>query len=200
MNQVYWGGVAPTVLHCHRQRDCAQIMDRVQLLPDATGEGQSWNRAPLHKQLLLAAVFLAAFLLLDGASTASQAWEGAPACYLPVGLTLAVLLCGGLRYVAPDIHFQPGRGGGELSSAALFLGRDSGFDNDLLRLYSRCGNSPRTMAHRSQARHPARCGQVCADFSRRGHRQRSSRHADSARRRYRSSLRRPKNNSGLAGQ
>ena len=74
-------------------------MDRVQLLPDATGEGQSWNRAPVHKQLLLAAVFLAAFLLLDGASSASQAWEGAPACYLPVGLTLAVLLCGGLRYV-----------------------------------------------------------------------------------------------------
>ncbi len=99
MNQVYRGGVAPTALHCHRQRDCAQIMDRVQLLPDATGEGQSWNRAPLHKQLLLAAVFLAAFLLLDGASSASQAWEGAPACYLPVGLTLAVLLCGGLRYV-----------------------------------------------------------------------------------------------------
>ncbi len=74
-------------------------MDRVQLLPDATGEGQSWNRAPLYKQLLLAAAFLAAFLLLDGASSASQAWEGAPACYLPVGLTLAVLLCGGLRYV-----------------------------------------------------------------------------------------------------
>ncbi|MGA9813635.1 MAG: response regulator [Terriglobales bacterium] len=74
-------------------------MDRVQLLPDATGEGQSWNRAPLHKQLIFAAVFLGAFLLLDHASTASQAWEGSPACYLPVGLTLAVLLCGGLRYL-----------------------------------------------------------------------------------------------------
>ena len=74
-------------------------MDRVQLLPDATGEGQSWNRAPLYKQLLLAVAFLAVFLVLDGASSASQAWEGAPACYLPVGLTLAVLLCGGLRYL-----------------------------------------------------------------------------------------------------
>ena len=101
---------------------------------------------------------------------------------------------------ASNTHFQPGRGSGELSPAAFFLGRDPGFDNDLLRLYRRRGNSARTMAHRSQARHPARCGQVCADFSRRGHRERSSRHADSARRRYRSSLRRSQDNLGLAGQ
>jgi len=74
-------------------------MDRVQSLPDPTGEGQKWNRAPLHKQLLLAVVFLGTFLLLDGSSTASQAWEGAPACYLPLGLTLTILLCGGLRYL-----------------------------------------------------------------------------------------------------
>ncbi len=40
-----------------------------------------------------------AFLFLDGSSTASQAWEGSPSCYLPIGLTLTLLLCGGLRYL-----------------------------------------------------------------------------------------------------
>jgi len=49
------------------------------------------------KQLLLAAIFLILFLSLDGASTASQAWEGAPPCYLPVALSLALLLWGGPR-------------------------------------------------------------------------------------------------------
>src|ERR1700693_1948039 len=56
------------------------------------------NRAPFRKQFLLAIIFLAVFLLLDGSSTASQAWEGAPTCYWPVGLILALLLWGGLRY------------------------------------------------------------------------------------------------------
>ena len=53
----------------------------------------------LFKQLLLATLFLIAFLVTDGSSTASQGWEGAPPCYLPVGLSVALLLCGGLRYV-----------------------------------------------------------------------------------------------------
>src|ERR1700727_806634 len=57
-----------------------------------------WRGIPLHKQLLLGLLFLAAFLISDGSSTASQAWEGAPPWYLPVGLTLALLLCGGKRY------------------------------------------------------------------------------------------------------
>jgi integral membrane sensor domain MASE1 len=62
-------------------------------------EPLNWSRAPLHKQLLLAVVFLVAFLLLDWSSTTSQGWAGAPTWYLPVGLTLAVLLCGGMRYL-----------------------------------------------------------------------------------------------------
>ena len=40
-----------------------------------------------------------AFLLLDRSSAASQAWAGAPTWYLPVGLTLTLLLCGGMRYL-----------------------------------------------------------------------------------------------------
>jgi signal transduction histidine kinase/CheY-like chemotaxis protein len=66
---------------------------------EACRQPRNWSRAPLHKQLLLAVVFLVAFLLLDRSSTASQGWAGAPTWYLPVGLTLALLLCGGLRYL-----------------------------------------------------------------------------------------------------
>ena len=58
----------------------------------------NWTSAPLHKQLLLAIVFLAAFLLVDSSSKASFTWEGAPPWYLPSGLGLALLLCGGLPY------------------------------------------------------------------------------------------------------
>jgi diguanylate cyclase (GGDEF)-like protein len=64
-----------------------------------SGEALNWHGAPLYKQLLLALIFLAAFLVSDGSSTASQGWEGAPPCYLPVALSLALLLCGGMRYV-----------------------------------------------------------------------------------------------------
>jgi PAS domain S-box-containing protein len=60
---------------------------------------QNWNGAPLYKQLLLAVIFLVAFLLLDRSSTASQSWDGAPTWYLPVGLAIALLLCGGMRYL-----------------------------------------------------------------------------------------------------
>jgi len=70
-----------------------------QSLPDGPGELPNWNRAPLYKQFLLGGSFMMAFLFLDGSSTASQAWEGAPSNYLPIGLTLTLLLCGGLRYL-----------------------------------------------------------------------------------------------------
>jgi len=53
----------------------------------------------LYKKVLLALTFSVAFLLLDRSSTASQGWAGAPTWYLPVGLTLALLLCGGMRYL-----------------------------------------------------------------------------------------------------
>jgi signal transduction histidine kinase/CheY-like chemotaxis protein/integral membrane sensor domain MASE1 len=65
----------------------------------ASPELLNWSGTPLYKQLLLAVIFLVAFLLLDGSSTASQGWAGAPTWYLPVGLTLALLLYGGMRYL-----------------------------------------------------------------------------------------------------
>lgn len=53
------------------------------------------RRTPLHRQVLFALFFLGAFLLLDGSSTASQHWEGAPPWYLPVGLSFAFFLSAG---------------------------------------------------------------------------------------------------------
>ena len=71
-----------------------------QSLPTTTSSlGYGWHRALAYRQLLLGVLFVAAFLILDGSSTASLGWEGAPPSYLPVGLTLALLLCGGRRYV-----------------------------------------------------------------------------------------------------
>src|SRR6202041_1931360 len=61
----------------------------------STAETWDWRAIPLHKQLLLGLLFLAAFLISEGSSAASQGWEGAPPWYLPVGLSLAILLCGG---------------------------------------------------------------------------------------------------------
>ena len=71
-----------------------------QSLPSATSSlGHGWPVALACRQLLLGVLFGAAFLILDGSSTASLGWEGAPPSYLPVGLALALLLCGGIRYV-----------------------------------------------------------------------------------------------------
>jgi len=71
-----------------------------QSLPSATSSlGLGWLGPLAYRQLLLGVMFGAAFLILDGSSTASLGWEGAPPSYLPVGLTLALLLCGGRRYV-----------------------------------------------------------------------------------------------------
>ncbi|MBZ5689326.1 MAG: EAL domain-containing protein [Acidobacteriia bacterium] len=69
--------------------------------PSYATSGQAWNwrDVPLYRQLLLAIFSIAAFLISDGSSTASQAWEGAPPWYLPVGLTLVLLLYGGRRFV-----------------------------------------------------------------------------------------------------
>jgi len=48
-----------------------------------------------QKQALFFVLFLGAFLVLDGSSTASQHWEGAPPWYLPVGLSVALFLSAG---------------------------------------------------------------------------------------------------------
>jgi diguanylate cyclase (GGDEF)-like protein/PAS domain S-box-containing protein len=64
-----------------------------------SSEAWDWRDVPLYRQLLLAIFFVAAFLISDGSSTASQAWEGAPPWYLPVGLSLVLLLYGGWRFV-----------------------------------------------------------------------------------------------------
>jgi signal transduction histidine kinase/ActR/RegA family two-component response regulator len=44
------------------------------------------------KYFVVCVVFIVVFLMTDGSSTASQAWEGAPPCYLPVGLSVALFL------------------------------------------------------------------------------------------------------------
>jgi PAS domain S-box-containing protein len=79
-------------------RSIADESETLQTSPDGPAELPNWNHAPLYKQFLLGGLFLAAFLFLDDLSTAAQAWEGAPSCYLPIGITLALLLYGGLRY------------------------------------------------------------------------------------------------------
>lgn len=59
---------------------------------------RKWIGAPVYKQLLLATTFVGAFLLADAVSISSMTWEGSPPWYLPEALTLALLLCGGIRY------------------------------------------------------------------------------------------------------
>jgi signal transduction histidine kinase/DNA-binding response OmpR family regulator/integral membrane sensor domain MASE1 len=82
------------------EHQIAHRSERAPLLPDETsGERQSIDRPGLLKKLLLVAIFIALFLLLDGSSTASLTWEGAPPWYLPVGLSLALMLWGGIRYL-----------------------------------------------------------------------------------------------------
>lgn len=54
-----------------------------------------WRDIPILKKVFFTVAFLAAFLILDGSSTASLHWEGAPPWYLPVGLSVALLLCVG---------------------------------------------------------------------------------------------------------
>jgi len=82
------------------ENQIAHRSERVPPLPDETSDEQhSRDPVGLLKELLLVAIFIAAFLLSDGSSTASLTWEGAPSWYLPVGLSLALMLCGGIRYL-----------------------------------------------------------------------------------------------------
>src|ERR1700719_210885 len=87
----------------HQPRSERQIARRSEpdpSMPDETpGKRQSSDRWGIPKKLLLAAIFIGVFLLLDGSSTASLTWQGAPPWYLPVGLSLALMLCGGIRYL-----------------------------------------------------------------------------------------------------
>jgi len=53
---------------------------------------QDDRKARPYEQVLLALGFTISFLILDGSSTASKQWEGAPPWYLPVGLSMALLL------------------------------------------------------------------------------------------------------------
>jgi signal transduction histidine kinase/CheY-like chemotaxis protein len=50
----------------------------------------SW--VPVISHVLVLIGFVVAFLMTDGSSKASQGWEGAPPCYLPVGLSVALFL------------------------------------------------------------------------------------------------------------
>jgi PAS domain S-box-containing protein len=65
--------------------------------PSSTEPGRVHQETPGYKQTLFALLFLGAFLILDGSSTASQRWEGAPPWYLPVGLSVAFFLSAGGR-------------------------------------------------------------------------------------------------------
>jgi len=57
------------------------------------------------KKILLGVLFFVLFMVSDGSSAASHAWEGAPPSYWPIGLSVAVLLSGGFVY-APLILFS----------------------------------------------------------------------------------------------
>src|SRR5580692_11850428 len=82
------------------EHQLAHRSGRVPSLPDETSGGQQRrDRSGLHKELLLVPIFIAVFLLSDGSSTASLTWEGSPPWYLPVGLSLTLMLCGGIRYL-----------------------------------------------------------------------------------------------------
>jgi len=64
--------------------------------PVANQFANLWERKIIvAKKAWLAILFLAAFLFLDGSSTISLHWEGAPPWYLPVGLSMALLMVGG---------------------------------------------------------------------------------------------------------
>jgi hypothetical protein len=119
--------------------ECVSKVD--QSLPSATSSlGHGWPGALTYRQLLLGVLFGAAFLILDGSSTASLGWEGAPPSYLPVGLTLALLLCGGIRLCARGVHLQRGRSLSELPPADFLVVRTTGVDCDISRLRGCCGN------------------------------------------------------------
>ena len=76
------------------RRNIERIHDRI----DSSGAGTTsprfvqdgWKRFAIY--FLFCIGFILIFLTTDGSSTASQGWEGAPPCYLPVGLSVALFL------------------------------------------------------------------------------------------------------------
>ena len=58
-----------------------------------------WGRGSFYRELTVQLIFGVAYILLDRASIAIRLSTGAPAWYLPAGLSLAILLCGGMRYL-----------------------------------------------------------------------------------------------------
>ncbi len=92
-----------------------------------------WRAVPFYKQFAVGVLFVTAFLVSDGSSTAAQAWEGSPPWYLPVGLSLVLLLCGGVRYsplvlvasilaAAVNYHWALFSWGGIPGAIAIYLG------------------------------------------------------------------------------
>ena len=65
---------------------------------DSGSGATDWRAAPLWKQGVLAVVFLLVFLVVDGYAGPAEQWNGAPTWYLPVGLSVALLLWGGPWY------------------------------------------------------------------------------------------------------
>lgn len=61
-----------------------------------TESNSDYRDAPVYKKLVLVLLFVIAFFAFDGSSTASLHWEGAPPWYLPVGLSIALLLSTGI--------------------------------------------------------------------------------------------------------
>jgi len=57
-----------------------------------------WSHESTVKEIAVQVAFWAVYLLLDRASMVFRLWAGTPAWYLPAGIGVAVLLCGGLRY------------------------------------------------------------------------------------------------------
>jgi len=85
------------------ERRCRTSPSHDEDVHDAKKKPNSAGRFLLHqaiaryRQALFVLFFLAAFMFLDGSSTASQQWQGAPPWYLPVGLSVALFLNVGRR-------------------------------------------------------------------------------------------------------
>jgi two-component system, sensor histidine kinase and response regulator len=85
-------------------------MDRVPVPPgmaetvnramqDTSNGPRSWGGKLVSRQLVAQVIAWAVFMLLDRASGMLQVWAGIPAWSLPAGLSMALFLWGGWRYV-----------------------------------------------------------------------------------------------------
>ena len=91
-----WNGFGSTPECASRSRLCVDvIVAQEDTNPNAAPD---WSAAPLRKQAAVALVFLVVFLLVDGYAGPAEQWDGAPTWYLPVGLSVALMLWGGRRY------------------------------------------------------------------------------------------------------